>query len=186
MNSYCIVALSVSYMCRWNTNFQCCFVCMVHMSHLYFPLFDSLFPVLRGETWNKKHFWFYFLLGLFAPQNVYLILLSLFIRLSLKDEPCQFLEQRSSHEGSSTWRGKKKKNFWEILQLRDWTVQAPSQVKSFPSYFVANESSKEPWRTEEHCLFVFERAFQRCRGVGKVVKLWESRLTERRDGGGEL
>ena len=43
-------------------------------------------------------------------------------------------------------------------------VQALSQVKPFPSYFVTNESSKEPWRTEEHCLFVFERAFERYRG----------------------
>lgn len=64
-------------------------------------------------------------------------------------------------------------------------------VGPFPRYFVANESSKEPWRTEEHCLFVFERAFQRYRwrvgvlgGGGRVVKLWESRLTERRDRGG--
>lgn len=65
-------------------------------------------------------------------------------------------------------------------------MQALSQVKPFPSYFVTNESSKEPWRTEEHCLFVFERAFQRHKGGGKVVKLWESRLTERRDREGEL
>lgn len=65
-------------------------------------------------------------------------------------------------------------------------MHALSQVRPFPSYFVTNESSKEPWRTVEHCLFVFERAFQRYKGGGKVVKLWESRLTERRDRGGEL
>lgn len=67
-------------------------------------------------------------------------------------------------------------------------MRALSQVKPFPSYFVTNESSKEPWRTEEHCLFVFERAFERFGegGGGKVVKLWESRLTERRDTEGEL
>lgn len=34
-------------------------------------------------------------------------------------------------------------------------------VGPFPRYSVANESRKEPWRAEEHCLFVFEREFQR-------------------------
>ncbi len=54
----------------------------------YLSLFDSLFPHAQRWDLKEKHFC-WFSLCLFAPKNLYLILLSIFIMLSLRDKPCQ-------------------------------------------------------------------------------------------------
>lgn len=65
-----IVTLSVSYMCRWNKNVQSCFVFMVHMLHLYFSLFDSLFPDAQRWDLKQKTFWIFFIGPICSPKCI--------------------------------------------------------------------------------------------------------------------
>lgn len=92
-------------------------------------------------------------------------ILSIFIKTSLKDEACQAVF-------GASWAASPTRRFPPRRRLLTKSVHCNPEtelcvhrvVGPFPSYFVANESSKEPWRTEEHCLFVFERENSRGRG----------------------
>lgn len=135
-------------------------------SHFKFTCFFTLLT-LGGETWNRNIFC-WFLLCLFAPKNVYLILLSIFIKISLKDEPCQTVFG-ASRATFLTWgffhlkekRKKKKNNFWEMVHCNLETELCKHWVKSslFPVTLSLMKVAKSPGGLKSTvCLCLGERS----------------------------
>lgn len=113
----------------------------------------SILP-LGDRNRNKKHF-VCFHCAYLLSQKLYFILPSIFMRVSMRDGPCQalFWSFRSNLTQTRflSLEGEKKK---ELPSEQETTVterrscSQPSQPL-FPCYSVTNESrSKEPWRTK--------------------------------------
>lgn len=164
---------------------------MANMSRFLFIFVWFPFSPAQRRDLKQKHFC-WFSLCLFAPKNVYLILLSIFIRLSLRDRPCQTVFG-ASWATFLTWgffhlkKKKKNNNFWARVYCNLETELCKRRVKSslFPVTLSLMKVAKSPGGLKSTvCLCLREHS--RGMGGGKVVKLWESRLTERWDREGEL
>lgn len=130
-------------------------ILMANMSRFfYFYLFIFVWLPLPSPSevrLETKNIFCWFLLCLFAPKNVYLILLSILIKISLKDEPCQTVFG-ASRATFLTWgffhlkEKKKKKNFWEIVYCNLETELCKHWVKSslFPVTLSLMKVAKSP------------------------------------------
>lgn len=124
-----------------------------------------------------------FLLCLFALQNAYWILSPHFYEVIPEEkESCQAVF-RASWATFLTWGLELLEEEEKKLLKKSAFLLIETRLRELRPRFVTNESSSEPWRTVERCLFVFERiqvmwsggGGVRCQNFGRSV--WQSAET---------
>lgn len=173
-----LLNFAVSYMHKWIEIF-CLPLFLWQTCHVfYLSFFDSLFPHAQRWDLKQKHFCWFFIVPicsqkfiLDSPFHIYKdipegqAMSDSFWSIMSNIPHMRFLPLEEKKQKNKT--KKILRNSVAYCNLE--TEPCKHWVKSslFRSYFVTNESGKEPWRTEEHCLFVFERAFLRYRGEAR-------------------